>query len=109
MPVVLNIPANAIRVVSSLIGNFPPGKYDLGFPRPVGGPSGFDPAHDVFFSVPDKATALACWQGKISRSLDQMLEPARTAIRAAMSGNPRAVFAIIYPDGLNHLHVKAYS
>jgi hypothetical protein len=99
--------ADAISVVANLIRNFGPGNYDLGFPRPVGGPTGFDPSQDIFFAVPDLLTASLCFQGRISRTLGQMLEPAQTEVRAAM-GSSSGKFPIMYPDGLNHLHVKAY-
>ncbi len=97
----------AFAVVANLIRNFGPGNYDLGFPRPVGGPTGSDPSQDVFFAVPDLLTASLCFQGRISRTIGQMLEPAKTEIWAAM-GSSSGKFPIMYPDGLNHLHVKAY-
>lgn len=106
-PVNLVPRTDAISVVANLIRNFGPGNFDLGFPRPVGGPTGFDPTQDVFFAVPDVLTAAQCFAGKISRTLAQMLEPAQTEIRAAI-GSSGGKFPIMYPDGLNHLHVKAY-
>jgi hypothetical protein len=105
-PVTLIPPAVAIRVVCDLIGDFPAGLFDLGFPRPIGGPTGFDPSQDVFFPVPDVATAQQCFDGEIVRKMGQMLEPARTAVSAAMSRSA-ATFGVLFPDGLNHLHVKA--
>jgi hypothetical protein len=96
----------AIRVVCGLIADFPAGLFDLGFPRPVGGADGFDPSQDVFFPVPDQATAQQCFDGTISRGMNQLLEPAQTRVREAMGRSP-ATFGTLYPDGLNHLHVKA--
>lgn len=104
VPVRLQPRDMAINVVCSILERFPDGQFDLGFPRPVGGPTGFSPSDDVFFAVPDLATAQQCWDGTISRSLGQMLRPAQERVRMAMS--PRARFRILYPDGLNHLHVS---
>lgn len=104
IPVRLQPREVAINVVCSILQRFPDGQFDLGFPRPVGGPTGFSPADDVFFSVPDLATAQQCWNGTISRSLSQMLQPAQDRVRMAMAG--RARFRVLYPDGLNHLHIS---
>ncbi len=104
IPVRLQPRDMAINVVCSILERFPDGQFDLGFPRPVGGPTGFNPSDDVFFAVPDLATAQQCWNGTISRSLGQMMRPAQDRVRMAMS--PRARFRILYPDGLNHLHVS---
>lgn len=104
IPVQLRPRETAINVVCAILARFPDGQFDLGFPRPVGGATGFNPSDDVFFSVPDLATAQQCWNGTISRSLSQMLQPAQDRVRMAMS--PRARFRILYPDGLNHLHVS---
>jgi len=105
IPVQLQPRDVAINVVCSILERFPEGQFDIGFPRPVGGPTGFNPADDVFFSVPDLATAQKCWDGTISRSLSQMLQPAQDRVRMAMAAS-RARFRILYPDGLNHLHVS---
>ncbi len=104
IPVQLQPRTTAINLVCSILERFPEGQFDLGFPRPVGGAAGFNPADDVFFPVPDLATAQRCWDGTISSSLSQMLQPAQDRVRMAMS--PRARFRILYPDGLNHLHVS---
>lgn len=93
----------AINVVCAILSQFPEGQFDIGFPRPVGGPTGFNPDDDVFFPVPDLATAQRCFDGTISLPLNQMLQPARDRVRMAMS--PRAQFRVLFPDGLNHLHV----
>ncbi|MGI8638354.1 MAG: hypothetical protein ACR2MG_00140 [Pyrinomonadaceae bacterium] len=104
IPVRLRPKDVAINVVCLILARFPEGQFDLGFPRPVGGATGFHPPDDVFFSVPDVATAQQCWDGTISRSLNQMLQPAQDRVRLAMPANTR--FRILYPDGLNHLHVS---
>jgi len=99
--------ADAIAVITNLISHFPPGRFDLGFPRPIGGDNNFDASADVFFPVPDKATAHLAFLGHLSRPMSAMLEPARSQVTAAMA-RTSAHFAILYPDGLDHLHVKAY-
>jgi hypothetical protein len=104
-PVSLADRDSAIDVVTSLIRAFPAGSYDLGFPRPVGGATGFDPASDVFFPVRDLETAGRCFAGTIALPLSAMLEPARTKIGAAIAASSGR-FNLLFPDGLNHLHVK---
>jgi hypothetical protein len=104
IPVQLRPADLAIGVVCSILARFPEGQFDVGFPRPVGGATGFNPADDVFFAVPDLATAQLCWDGRITRTLSQMLQPAQDRVRMAMS--PTARFRLLYPDGLNHLHVS---
>ena len=104
-PVTLGNKSEAIRVVQDIIGSFPVGRYDLGFPRPVGGPTGFDPPSDVFFPVRNLETARKCFDGKIALSISVMLQPAQDKIKEAMGKTP-AFFPIMYPDGLNHLHIK---
>src|SRR6266508_1087311 len=94
-----------IQGYRSILVRFPEGRFDIGYPRPVGGATGFNAADDVFSSVPDLATAQQCWDGTISRSLSQMLQPAQDRVRMAMAGS-RARFRVLYPDGLNHLHVS---
>ena len=108
LPVSLRNRENAVRVVANLIRLFPAGNsFDIGFPRPVGGPTGFNAAQDVFFPVRDEATARRCYAGTISLPMREMLEPAKTQILQAMSSSG-ADFRLNYPDGLNHLHIKAY-
>lgn len=104
MPVSLLSPSTAIQVVTQALANFPSGRFRIGFPRPVGGPNGFNAKQDVFFPVPDQATAQQCWDGTIAMGLDQMLQPARDAVRAAEVAS-HATFAAQFPDGLDHLHV----
>jgi hypothetical protein len=76
-PVTLSNPNAAIAVVTNLIANFPAGKYDLGFPRPVGGDNNFDASQDVFFPVPDAATVHQAFIGRAGRPMSAMLQPAR--------------------------------
>lgn len=105
LPVELGNRDRVIRVVANLIRHFPAATYDLGFPRPVGGATGYNAAQDVFFPVTDLHTAQLCFLGRISRQMNQMLQPARTQIQQAMSGSA-GTFGTLYPDGLNHLHIK---
>jgi len=108
-----------IRIVTNLIRNFPAGTFDLGFPRPrfneARDTTDFHPELDIFFPVPKAVVASYCligWHHRGAelaqmRDLTPMLEPARTQVRAAMSNSP-ARFGLKYPDGKDHLHVKAY-
>ena len=105
IPVRLRPRETVINLIAEILQRFPAGQFDLGFPRPVGGATGFHPADDVFFSVPDQATAQQCWDGTISRPLSAMLQPARDRISMAMGLSP-GTFNVMYPDGLNHLHVS---
>jgi hypothetical protein len=105
IPVRLRPPATVINLIAEILQRFPAGQFDLGFPRPVGGATGFNPTDDVFFPVPDLDTAGKCWAGTISRPLSAMMQPARDRISMAM-GLSRGTFNVFYPDGLNHLHVS---
>ncbi|HEX3878818.1 MAG TPA: hypothetical protein VHW24_17650 [Bryobacteraceae bacterium] len=105
-PVISNDPAaRLIDVVCRVLAALPDIDLDIGFPRPVGGPTGFDPTHDVFFDVPDEATAKQCFDGTISRTLSQMRQPAQDRVADAMKRS-RARFHVLFPDGLNHLHLN---
>ena len=106
-PITLSPPSAAITVVADILSRLPAGKYKVGFPRPVGGPTGFDPAHDVFFPVPDLETASRCFAGTIALPLSSMLSPAREAVTSAIPAG--VTFDAIFPDGLNHLHLEARS
>ena len=104
-PVISNDGAKLVDLICSMLKLFPKGDYDIGFPRPVGGPTGFDPTHDVFFPVLDLDAARKCWDGLISGPLSSMLQPARSKVADAMRQS-KATFHVFYPDGLNHLHVS---
>lgn len=105
VPVVSSGPPDRLMdVVCRMLSNFPECDLDVGFPRPKGGPTGFDPTHDVFFSVPDQATAQKCYDSTIALPLSAMLEPARGRVTQAMQQS-RARFHVLYPDGLDHMHV----
>lgn len=98
---------NAIAGVAAVIGHLPSGKYTLGLPRPGGGAK-IDPPNDVFFSVTDhKQVTMSPGKGLFKRDLELLLEPARSAIAAAVAGNPGARIQFMYPDGVDHVHVKA--
>jgi len=103
-------PANAptaISGVAPVISHLPAGKYTLGLPRPGGGPK-IDPGNDVFLPVTnlDQVTK-SPGKGSFKADLELVLEPARTAIRAAVLRNPGARIQFMYPDGVDHVHVKA--
>lgn len=103
-PVISNDPPDRlIDLVCGMLSLFPASDLDVGFPRPVGGAT--DPTHDVFFNVPDQATAQKCWDGTISLPLSAMRQPARDRVTQAMRQS-NATFHVLYPDGLNHLHVS---
>jgi hypothetical protein len=104
--IISNDPADRlIDLICRILSNFPDSDLDIGFPRPVGGPTGFDPTHDVFFNVPDQATAQKCFDGTIALPLNAMRQPARDLVGQAMRQS-RATFHALFPDGLNHLHVS---
>jgi len=98
---------NAIAGVAAVINHLPAGKYTLGLPRPGGGPK-IDPPNDVFFSVTglDQVTK-SPGKGVFKRDLELVLEPARTALADAVKANPGARIQFMYPDGVDHVHVKA--
>jgi hypothetical protein len=104
-PVISNDGQKLVDLICSMLKLFPKGDFDIGFPRPVGGETGFDPAHDVFFPVRDLAAAKKCWEGKAGGPLSEMLQPARSKVAAAMRQSD-ATFHVFFPDGLNHLHVN---
>ncbi|HYM78454.1 MAG TPA: hypothetical protein VE377_20950 [Candidatus Dormibacteraeota bacterium] len=90
--------------VTRLLSDFPFGAtYDVGFVRPVGGPNGFDTALDVFFPVP-QARVAAAFSPDGSWGWGTMFAAVRPGIQAAAAGRVNYV----YPDGADHIHVKAY-
>jgi hypothetical protein len=94
-----------ISNVERLFRAFPPGPaFDIGFVRPVGGPAGFDTRLDVFFAVPGHRVA-AAFKPDGSWGVGAMLEPPKTRVLAALSGKK---FGYLFPDGADHMHVKAY-
>ena len=109
LPVRLDNKAAAIEVVANLIEHFPPGHFDLGYPRPTKELQPPAKEKDVFFSVPDMEAARACYERTgfpgSPGGLHTMLLPARNRILAAISTS-RATFHAHFADGLNHLHVQ---
>jgi hypothetical protein len=103
--IISNDGARLVDLICSMLKLFPVGDYDIGFPRPVGGETGFDPKFDVFFPVPDLDAAYKCFHGKSGGPLSSMLQPARSKVAAAMRQSD-ATFHVFYPDGLNHMHVN---
>lgn len=109
-PINLKTPANAsnaIAGVAAVIAGLAPGKYTLGLPRPGGGKL-MDPDHDVFLPVTnlDQVTK-SPGRGDFKKDLALVREPAQTALRAAANGNPKAHIQFMFPDGVDHVHVKA--
>jgi len=101
--------STAISGVAAVMSHLPAGKYTLGLPRPGGGPL-IDPEHDVFFPVTNHdQVSKSPGKGNLQKDLELLLEPARTALRAAIAGNPIARIQFMYPDGVDHIHVKAVS
>ena len=111
-PIHLKLPSNAdnaIKGVAAVMGSLPAGKFTLGLPRPGGGAS-IDPDHDVFLPVTDHSQVTKSpGHGVFSKDLEKVLEPARTAMKAAVAQNPAARVQFMYPDGVDHVHVKALS
>lgn len=99
----LKNPGNATEAVAGVVAvveNLGPGRYTLGLPRPGGGQK-IDPVNDVFLPVADLKDVCSF------KSFGSILEPARTALRAAMGRNPAAEIARVMSDAVDHLHVKA--
>jgi hypothetical protein len=97
----------AISGVAAVISHLPAGKYTLGLPRPGGGPL-IDPEHDVFLPVTNHdQVSKSPGKGNVQKDLELLLEPARTALREAIAANSIARIQFMYPDGVDHLHVKA--
>jgi hypothetical protein len=97
---------NAIAGVCAVISHLPAGKYALGLPRPGGGPL-IDPPNDVFLPVTDHSQVVHSPGGSLKKDLEFLLEPAKTAVKAAVAGNPGAKIQFMFPDGVDHIHVKA--
>lgn len=104
-----------IDAVLTLLRNLPTAaKYDLGFPRPVGGrpsiapngtPIGFDPSKDVFYPITTLSQANAGFNGD-HRPLIEMYDPPRSQVMAALAGKQKG---FTYADAADHFHIKAYS
>lgn len=109
MPINLITPANApnaINGVAGVISNLPAGNYTLGLPRPGGGPR-LDPTQDVFIPVTSLSQVSHSPTGSFRGDLARVLEPAKTALTRAADANAQARIRFMYPDGVDHVHVKA--
>jgi len=103
--------ARLIEGVKRLLMDLPFGvSYDVGFVRPVGGefgyggwPGPYNPSLDVFFPVPPTRVAAAFKPDK-SWGWHTMLKEVRLEVEHAAAGKVNNV----YPDGNNHIHIKAY-
>lgn len=107
----LKTPANAGRCISgvaAVIAHLPAGKYTLGLPRPGGGDK-IDPDNDVFLPVTDLKQVVRSPGGSFARDLALVLEPAQSALRAAAQGNNPAQIEFMFPDAVDHLHIKCTS
>jgi hypothetical protein len=95
---------DVIAGVTRLLSDFPTGAtYDVGFVRPVGGATGFNPSMDIFFPVPESRVA-AAFKPDGSWGWGAMFDTVRPGIQAAAAGKVKYVF----PDGADHIHIKAY-
>jgi hypothetical protein len=106
----LKTPSNAkaaIAGVAEVISNLPSGRYTLGLPRPGGG-ARMDPPNDVFLPVTSlDQVSKSPGRGVFKRDLELVREPAQAALRKAFEGNPAARIQFMYPDGVDHIHIKA--
>ncbi|HEX4807575.1 MAG TPA: hypothetical protein VH325_01515 [Bryobacteraceae bacterium] len=93
-----------IDIVSSIIRLMPAGSWDVGFPRPRGMDGFYAPA-DVFFPVRTADEAQKAKAGTAGAPLKAMLPPARGIVAKAMLDSA-ADFCVMYPDGLNHMHLN---
>lgn len=102
-------PLTIIQTIARIIDHLPATNCQIGFPRPrhtydTHDPTDFIPALDIFFPVPDQATAQQCLNGRIGRIRGQLMEPARTHISAALARaeGRGTTFVAMYPDGKDH-------
>jgi hypothetical protein len=97
-----------IQGVVKVIERLPGGKFTLGMPRPGLGGSHRDPANDVFLPATIHTKLRASPSGTMDGDLRLIVNPeAKEALARARRGNPNAKILFMYPDGNNHLHVKA--
>jgi hypothetical protein len=92
---------NVTRLLSDLPATV---RYNIGFVRPVGGPTGSDEAHDVFFHVPPERAAVA-FNPDGSWGWGAMIEPPKSRVRLALAGK---TCDYVFPDGADHIHLKAF-
>jgi len=98
----------AIRGVARVIERLPAGKFTLGLPRPGLGGDHRDPANDVFLPATPTTILRNTPTGAFAGDLRLIVKPeAKDAMAQASRGNPMARILFMYPDGNNHLHVKA--
>ncbi|MEO6601234.1 MAG: hypothetical protein ABIQ16_15250 [Polyangiaceae bacterium] len=91
--------------MASVITNLPPGRYTVGLPRP-GGASKIDPDNDVFFKVTSHSQLDSSPGKSLARDLDLLLEPAQRRVKAAVASSAGKI-QFMFPDGVDHVHVKA--
>lgn len=107
-------PMHLIQTIAKIIDHLPATNCQIGFPRPrrtynTGDATDFIPELDVFFPVPDQATAQKCLDGRIGMVRGQLKEPARTHISEALArAEARGTkFVAMYPDGKDHCCIFA--
>jgi hypothetical protein len=98
-----------IRAVATLLSHLPPGFYKVGFPRPstaLGGP--VFPEFDVFLPALSMSDVDKPPPGKLGKdSIPVIKNPdAKSAVQAALDGNPKARISMMFPDGFNHAHLE---
>jgi hypothetical protein len=96
---------NAINGVAAVLRNLPAGEYALGLPRPSPYAKGPPmPQFDVFLTV--DATHPMYMVGTIDQFRN---ENAKTAVRSALTSNPRARINRMFCDGPDHFHLEVIS
>jgi hypothetical protein len=111
-----------IEGVASLVRAMPNDiAFDLGLVRPVGGVGGFNTAFDVFFTVtadnvvklqkdpvthrPLPSQAPNAVEPGAGWGLAALLPDAKSAIDSARMGKK---LSYVYPDGADHVHIRAF-
>jgi hypothetical protein len=100
--------SRTIQGVVKVVERLPGGKFTLGLPRPGLGGSHRDPANDVFLPATIDTKIGVSPSRTMDGDLRLIVNPeAKEALARARQGNPNAKILFMYPDGNNHLHVKA--
>jgi hypothetical protein len=96
---------STISGVAAVISNLPAGRFRMGMTRPSSAPGGpAMPAKDVF--LPYDPPKFPMYM-HLDRSL--IVNPAaRTAINAAVAGNPKAKMEAQFVDGVDHVHIEVW-
>jgi RHS repeat-associated protein len=94
------------------------GRFELGFPRPIGG-SGWSPEHDIYFAVAPQGESAAAQGAALalivnhrpggcstSACAGNMLDVGRNDVSAALKVNPSLQAGFGMPDGFDHVHFQ---